>query len=127
MLELLPLISAPYIAVKDYRTGRIPNHATYPLIAVGAITGAQVGPLALALMISFFLWRYDIWNMGDIKYVIALSLLIPEQFILFLIGLWLVSGVGIIYYKIENKINLQQVRIRNGPWICVGVYFSYLF
>ncbi|WP_128567251.1 A24 family peptidase [Methanocella paludicola] len=70
-------------AVIDYRTMRIPNRLTIPLIAAGlalmAARGYPLGPAVLTCIVSYAyvygLWKLRMWGGGDAKLVLGLFLM----------------------------------------------------
>ena len=82
----LGFVCATAAAIIDYRTLRIPNRLTFPLIGAGlvllAIRCIDRYPLQLAALtcvlsyaLVYGLWKFRLWGGGDAKLVLALFLL----------------------------------------------------
>lgn len=119
---MIDLFASFIAGVWDYRTKTIPNILTIPLIIYGLYTGINLHVIAVAVPLCMFMDYFEIWHEGDVKLIVGLSLVAPERFFVFLVGLW-ISTIPITIYCHYKKIE----RYAYAPFIFAGVVFSYCY
>ena len=73
LLLVIPATAVSVVAaIIDWRTGRVPNRITLSLLTVGLVIHAAAWPndlpfVALALVVSFMLWRMGVMGGADAK------------------------------------------------------------
>jgi len=112
---LIAFIACSISALKDARTGEIPNKITYPLIIVGFILSLFPGMFLnivygiIFLMISYWFYKRKLFGGGDIKLILGLILLNPTTDIVFICW-WLLYAcvIAIVFYAYKYYIKKER-------------------
>jgi len=95
-----------WISVNDFKTRRVPNAVTYPLMLVGAVRAIFFGDgiFLLYWVVFFTLWTTRFMGGGDAKLLMGLFGLFPDfQLAWFVAASVLVTGLPYLAYKYRQQ------------------------
>jgi Flp pilus assembly protein protease CpaA len=95
-----------WISLNDFKTRRVPNAATYPLMTVGIVRAIAFhdGVFLLYWVVFFALWMSHFMVGGDAKLLMGLFGLFPDfQLAWFVAGSILVTGLPYLAYKYRHQ------------------------
>lgn len=95
-----------WISLNDFKTRRVPNAVTYPLMAVGIVRGVALADATFLLYwgVLFMLWQMRFMGGGDAKLLMGLFGLFPDfQFTWFVAVSILVTGLPYLAYKYRRQ------------------------
>ena len=94
------------ISLNDFRTHRVPNGVTYPLMLVGLIRAMAMADAVFVIywLVFFSLWQMRFMGGGDAKLLMGLFGLFPDfQFAWLMAASILVTGVPYLLLKYRNQ------------------------
>jgi Flp pilus assembly protein protease CpaA len=95
-----------WISINDFRTQRVPNAVTYPLMLVGIVRAIAFrdGIFLLYWVVFLTLWSVHIIGGGDAKLLMGLFGLFPDfQLAWFVVVSVLVTGLPYLAYKYRHQ------------------------
>lgn len=95
-----------WISLNDFKTRRVPNAVTYPLITVGIVRAIEFhdGVFLLYWVVFFALWMSHFMGGGDAKLLMGLFGLFPDfQLAWFVAVSILVTGLPYLAYKYRHQ------------------------
>jgi Flp pilus assembly protein protease CpaA len=95
-----------WISVNDFKTRRVPNTVTYPLIVVGIIRAIAFhdGIFLLYWVVFFTLWTVRFIGGGDAKLLMGLFGLFPDVLLAWCVALCvIVTGLPYLAYKYRQQ------------------------
>lgn len=95
-----------WISFNDFKTRRVPNVVTYPLMMVGIVRGIAFcdGIFLLYWVVFFTLWTTRFMGGGDAKLLMGLFGLFPDFQLAWLVALCiLVTGLPYLAYKYRHQ------------------------
>jgi Flp pilus assembly protein protease CpaA len=95
-----------WISVNDFKTRRVPNVVTYPLMIVGVVRAIAFcdGIFLLFWVVFFTLWTTRFMGGGDAKLLMGLFGLFPDFQLAWLVALCiLVTGLPYLAYKYRHQ------------------------
>lgn len=127
------------IAAVDFRTYRIPDWLSLPLIAAGLgwaawsgqptsahLAGALVGYASLAAFGAVYFRRFgrDGLGLGDAKLFSAAGAWLGWQALPLVL---LIASIGGLVFALATRRRRAEARIAFGPWIALGIWLVWLF
>lgn len=114
-IDVLLLGGLAVAAVTDYRTGRIPNALTFPMMAVGIAMNATLVPedplrglvgCAAAFLLHFVVYSLGVQKAGDAKLLMGVGACAGWQFMLETTVWWAVAyvPVGLGVLAVQGKL-----------------------
>ena len=94
------------ISLNDFRTHRVPNGVTYPLMLVGLIRAMAMADAVFVIywLVFFSLWQMRFMGGGDAKLLMGLFGLFPDfQFAWLMAASILVTGVPYLLFKYRRQ------------------------
>jgi Flp pilus assembly protein protease CpaA len=95
-----------WISINDFRTRRVPNVVTYPLMMVGVVRAIAFrdGIFLLYWVVFFTLWTTRFMGGGDAKLLMGLFGLFPDFQLAWLVAFGiLVTGLPYLAYKYRHQ------------------------
>ncbi len=95
-----------WISWNDFKTRRVPNGVTYPLMAIGVVRAIALrdGVFLVYWLILFSLWMAHFMGAGDAKLLMGLFGLFPDIQLARLMGASiLVTGIPYLLYKYRRE------------------------
>ena len=95
-----------WISINDFRTRRVPNVVTYPLMMVGVVRAITFcdGIFLLYWVVFFTLWTTRFMGGGDAKLLMGLFGLFPDFQLAWLVAFGiLVTGLPYLAYKYRHQ------------------------
>ena len=95
-----------WISINDFKTQRVPNAVTYPLMVVGILRAIAFrdGIFLLYWVVFFTLWTTRFMGGGDAKLLMGLFGLFPDFQLAWLVALSiLVTGLPYLAYKYRHQ------------------------
>ena len=95
-----------WISINDFKTRRVPNAVTYPLMVVGILRAIAFrdGIFPLYWVVFFTLWTTRFMGGGDAKLLMGLFGLFPDFQLAWLVALSiLVTGLPYLAYKYRHQ------------------------
>ena len=95
-----------WISINDFKTRRVPNAITYPLMLVGIVRAVSFrdGIFLLYWIVFFTLWTTRFMGGGDAKLLMGLFGLFPDFQLAWLVALSiLITGLPYLAYKYRHQ------------------------
>jgi Flp pilus assembly protein protease CpaA len=95
-----------WISINDFKTRRVPNTVTYPLMLVGIARGIAFGDgiFLLYWFVFFTLWTTRFMGGGDAKLLMGLFGLFPDFQLAWLVAMGvIVTGLPYLAYKYRHQ------------------------
>jgi Flp pilus assembly protein protease CpaA len=95
-----------WISINDFKTRRVPNVVTYPLMLVGIVRAVAFGDSVFLLywVVFFTLWTVRFMGGGDAKLLMGLFGLFPDFQLAWLVALSiLITGLPYLAYKYRHQ------------------------